>query len=58
MSAFVDGILDNGGSVADATTTGVGNGFPALAVCSGIAIVVALVLRSPTRTPQAGPPPA
>ncbi|MFD4989204.1 MFS transporter [Streptomyces sp. NPDC058374] len=44
--------LDGGGSVAEATTAGVGDGFLALAVCSAIAIVIALVLRSLTRAPQ------
>ncbi|MDJ0384281.1 MFS transporter [Streptomyces sp. G-G2] len=52
LATSVDSRLESGGSVADATTTGVGNGFLALAVCSGIAIVIALVLRSLTRAPQ------
>ncbi|MGW0842546.1 MFS transporter [Streptomyces sp. NPDC002787] len=52
LATSVDSRLDDGGSVADATTTGVGDGFLALAVCSGIAIVIALVLRSLARAPQ------
>lgn len=47
----VDGGLDAGDPVAAATTTGVANGFLALAVCSAAAIVIALVLRSLTRDP-------
>ncbi|MET9691867.1 hypothetical protein ABZY81_25860 [Streptomyces sp. NPDC006514] len=52
LAASVDSRLDDGGSVADATAAGVGNGFLALTVCSGIALVVALVLRSPTCAPE------
>ncbi|MDJ0460421.1 MFS transporter [Streptomyces sp. H27-C3] len=52
LATSVDSGLDGGGSVADATTTGIGNGFLALAVCSAIAIVIALALRSLTRAPQ------
>ncbi|MFC9818615.1 MFS transporter [Streptomyces erythrochromogenes] len=51
LATSVDSRLDGGGSVADATTEGVANGFLALAVCSGVAIVIALALRSLTRAP-------
>ncbi|MER5487107.1 MFS transporter [Streptomyces sp. NPDC002812] len=52
LMTSVDSGLDGGDSVADATTAGVGNGFLALAVCSAVAIVIALALRSLTRAPQ------
>ncbi len=52
LATSVDSRLDEGGSVADATTAGVGNGFLALTVCSGIGVVIALVLRSLTRAPE------
>ncbi|MFE7187378.1 MFS transporter [Streptomyces erythrochromogenes] len=52
LATSVDNRLDDGGSLADATTSGVGNGFLALAVCSGVAIVIALALRSLTRAPE------
>lgn len=51
LMTSVDGGLDAGDPVAAATTTGVANGFLALAVCSAAAIVIALVLRSLTRDP-------
>ncbi|MFE7479004.1 MFS transporter [Streptomyces sp. NPDC057552] len=52
LATSVDSRLNGGGSLVDATTAGVGNGFLGLAICSAIAIVIALVLRSHTRAPQ------
>nr|WP_262928215.1 MULTISPECIES: MFS transporter [unclassified Streptomyces] len=52
LATSVDGSLEKGDSVGTATTAGVGDGFLALAICSAIAIVIAFVLRSLTRTPQ------
>lgn len=52
LATTVDGRLEGGASAADATTSGVSNGFLALAVCAAVAIVIALVLRRLTRDEQ------
>ncbi|MFJ6701084.1 MFS transporter [Streptomyces sp. NPDC091272] len=52
LATTVDSGLGGGSSAAEATTAGIGNGFLALAVCSAVAIVIALVLRALTRAPQ------
>ncbi|MFJ8669529.1 MFS transporter [Streptomyces sp. NPDC093600] len=52
LATSVDHRMGAGDSVQAATTSGVGSGFLALAVCSGIAIVVAFALRALTRTAQ------
>ncbi|MFE6624387.1 MFS transporter [Streptomyces sp. NPDC008086] len=49
LATSVDGRLKEGSSLPDATTSGVANGFLALAVCAAVAIVIALALRHLTR---------
>ncbi|GGR21779.1 MFS transporter [Streptomyces roseolus] len=49
LATTVDGRLGEGASARDATASGVANGFLALAVCSAVALVIALVLRRLTR---------
>ncbi|MFD3335236.1 MFS transporter [Streptomyces sp. NPDC058700] len=52
LATSVDGRLKEGASASAATTSGVANGFLALAVCSAVAIVIALALRHLTRDEQ------